>query len=249
MKKIIIGLLVFIGVLHCQERYVEIEGQKWRVKTIGEGTVTVVFENGMSDSLEIWGSIPDSVARFGKVFLYDRADIAKSDRARQKRTIPNTVEELRTILQHEKIQPPYILVGHSLGGVIDRYFASKYPEEVKGMLLLDPSPESFWEQMSESKLEEYILGGNEWYETKFPEKYRDEWYEFIPNLEYMKDLSIQEDLPVILVSATAWEWAKYQKPMIKGLKNARQVILEGSHHIYHENPDSTISYIKELLSK
>jgi len=154
-------LLIFCLNLLAQERYVDINGQKFRIKEFGTGKVTVIFESGMSDSLEAWGVIPDTVALFTHVFLYDRADIGKSDSSRQKRTIPNMVSELKSILIHEKINPPYVLVGHSLGGYITRYFSSKYSADIKGLLLLDPAPEAYWQSMTDKELKSYIKGGTE----------------------------------------------------------------------------------------
>ena len=244
-----IPLLLSCLSVFCQERYVDIEGQNFRIKEFGKGDITVIFENGMSDSIEVWGSIPDSVATFARVFLYDRADIAKSDTARLPRTIPNQILELRKILAQENIGPPFILVGHSLGGLITRYYSSLYPGEVAGLLLLDPAPEAFWDAMSEKELQEYIEGGNEWYETRFPKKYRNEWYQFISNLEYMRDLDIPADLPIVLVSATAWEWYKYHEKIIAGFENARHIELEGDHHIYKNHPDLIVKYIKELAGE
>jgi pimeloyl-ACP methyl ester carboxylesterase len=202
----------------------------------------------MSDSLEVWGSIPDSIAKSARVFLYDRADIGKSDTSRLERTIPNMVIELRSILKNQNINPPYILVGHSLGGLITRYFSGNYPDEVKGLLLLDPAPESYWNSMSKRELQKYIKGGTEWYETKFPEKYRKEWYQFIPNLAYMNELKINKQLPVILVSATAWNWYKYHEDILSGSENAVHIELEGDHHIFINHPDSTVKYINKLIS-
>ncbi|MGE5406935.1 MAG: alpha/beta fold hydrolase [Methanosarcina sp.] len=230
-----------------QEKYADIDGQKFRCKILGSGNITVIFESGMSDSLETWGSIPDTIALSAKVFLYDRADIGKSDTSRQKRTIPNMVQELKSLLNHEKINPPFILVGHSLGGYITRYFCSTYPEDIKGLLLLDPSPEAYWEGMSNEDLANYIKGGTEWYRTRFKPRYRKEWVEFIPNMVYMHDLKIQKELPVILVSATQTNWYRYQKRQISGFNNARQVELKGIHHIYKDYPTETIGYIRELI--
>jgi len=246
-------LLVLILALNCpglagQERYVEIEGQKFRIKEFGNGNRTVIFESGMSDSLEVWGAIPDSVATFARVFLYDRADIGKSDTSRQERSVPNMVKELRSILEREHIDPPYVLVGHSLGGLITRYFSSQYPDEVKGLLLLDPSPESFWDHMSKRALRKYIEGGNEWYQTKFPEQYWKEWYQFIPNLAYMDSLKMDKQLPIILVSATAWNWYEYQEEILSGFENSQHIELEGEHHIFKYYPDLTINYIRELVN-
>jgi len=248
-KSMIIGLLLYCSCIYCQERYVDIDSQKYRIKEFGKGKITVIFESGMSDSLEVWSNIPDSVAKYARVFLYDRADIGKSDTSRLERTIPNTVLELRSILKNQNINPPYILVGHSLGGLITRYFASTYPDEVKGLLLLDPCPESYWNSMSKNELKEYIKGGTEWYETKFSTKYRKEWYQFIPILAYMYDLKTNKQLPVILVSATAWEWYKYHEDILVGFENSKHIELEGEHHIYKNHPDLIVKYINELLNK
>lgn len=239
--------MLCFSILHGQDHYTRVNGQKYRTKIMGEGKITVLFESGMSDSLETWGAIPDSVSNFVRVFLYDRADIGKSDTSATDRTIPNVVDELRSILKQDDIKPPYILVGHSLGGLIARYFAGTYPDEVSGLLLLDPSPEAFWNRMSKKDLRKYIEGGNTWYETKFAPRYRKEWVEFVPNLAYMKNLNIPRDLPIILVSASAWKWARYQKKMLAGFENCRQIELEGQHHIYRDHPDLIIGYIKELL--
>lgn len=243
---VILIFTTFCLSLAAQERFSEIAGQKFRIKEFGKGDITVVFESGMSDSLETWGHIPDSVALFARVFLYDRADIGKSDPSRQERTIPNIVSELKSVLEHEKIQPPYILAGHSLGGYITRYFTSRYPDEVKGLLLLDPSPEAYWESMSKKELKNYSDGGTEWYRTRFKPQYWKEWDAFLSNMAYMKDLRIPADLHVILVSATETNWYKYQKKQLEGLKNSRQVLLTGKHHIYKDYPALTVSYIKEL---
>jgi len=248
-KLIIFFILQYCYCSYGQERYISIEQQKFCIKEWGSGEITVIFESGMSDSLEVWDSIPDSIAKSARVFLYDRADIGKSDTSRLERTIPNMVIELRSILKNQNINPPYILVGHSLGGLITRYFSSNYPDEVKGLLLLDPAPESYWNSMSKRELQKYIKGGTEWYETKFPEKYRKEWYQFIPNLAYMNDLKINKHLPVILVSSTAWNWYKYHEDILAGFENSKHIELEGEHHIYKNHPDLIIGYINELLNQ
>ena len=103
--------------------------------------------------------------------------------------------------------------------------------------------------MSKRELKKYIKGGNEWYETKFPERYRGEWYQFIPNLNYMNNLNIDKHLPIILVSATAWNWYKYHEDILVGFENSKHIELEGEHHIYKNHPDLIVKYIEELLNK
>ena len=243
---LILALICIIGSLDAQEHYTDINGQKFQIKTLGSGPITVLFECGMSDSLEVWGSIPDSVAQFASVFLYDRADIGKSDTSRQERTLPNMLSELHQILEKENIEPPYVLVGHSLGGLIDRYFASTYPGEVKGILLLEPAPEVYWDQMSKNELKKYITGGTEWYNSKFESKYRKEWFQFISNLEYMHHLNIPKGLPIILVSGTAWKLYDYHAKILAGFTNTQHFKLEGDHYIFKQHPNETIGYIRYL---
>ncbi|MBN1927368.1 MAG: hypothetical protein JW798_16150 [Prolixibacteraceae bacterium] len=64
----------------------------------------------------------------------------------------------------------------------------------------------------------------------------------------MDELVLPPDLPVILVSASAWNWYKYQKKIIDGHKNARHFELEGQHHIFKDHPDEIVNYIQELVS-
>ena len=242
-------LLTISFFLIAGERLIQVNGHSFRIKTMGTGKVCVLFENGMSDSLEVWKSIPDSVAKYARVFLYDRADIGKSGPSWHERTIPNVVDELKSILLQENIQPPYVLAGHSLGGLIDRYYASVYSGEVKGMILFDPSPEAFWKAMSKGELKKYIKGGNEWYESRFEPKYRNEWNAFIPNLAYMDSLNIRASLPVIIISCADWNWEKYQQKIIDGMTDARLEVWKGSHYTHIEHPDSTIRCIRELVMK
>ncbi|MGC1390261.1 MAG: alpha/beta hydrolase [Bacteroidales bacterium] len=250
MKSIFTFILLFFCLtLHGQERYVNIDGQKFRIKEYGVGEKTVIFESGMCDSLEAWGSIPDSVALFARVFLYDRADFGKSDTSRQKRTIPNIVLELKSILNHENICPPYILVGHSMGGLITRYFTSLFPSDVKGLLLLDPTPEAYVESLSKRDLKNFIKFCADTVRITYHNtKYWKESDQLISNLVYMKKLNISKDLPIILVSASKTNLYKFQKEEIIGLKNARQIELIGGHYIYRDHTDLIVKYIKELTS-
>ncbi|HPG41608.1 MAG TPA: alpha/beta hydrolase [bacterium] len=242
----LLALLVIASWLYAHEKYVTVDSQKYRVKEMGQGNITVVFESGMSDSIENWQSIPDSIAKIAKVFLYDRPGIGKSDSATTPRTLPNHVKELHDLLNYENIHPPYVFVGHSLGGFITRYYISQHPEQVKGLLLLDPAAEAWWYQMSAKELQEYKKGGDEVYRSR-PRGQQQEWEEFLPNMEYMRNLKIPEQIPVILISASAWEWYKYHKKIIKGHKNSKHVELTGSHYIHQDHPDKTIQYIKDLL--
>ena len=104
-----------------------------------ENTPTVVLE-AAEFSLS-WDSVQPEVAKFARVCSYDRAGLGWSDASPNPRTAANMVEELHTLLEQAGETPPYVLVGHSKGGMYVRMFAHAYPDEVAGMVLVDSSHE------------------------------------------------------------------------------------------------------------
>ena len=97
----------------------------------GQGQATVIFENGLGDDVTSWQYVAPEVSTFAKVMTYNRLIYSKQVSAQQ------IVNHLHLLLQKEHLQPPYILVGHSLGGLYLQLFAREYPKEVAGMVLVD----------------------------------------------------------------------------------------------------------------
>jgi pimeloyl-ACP methyl ester carboxylesterase len=109
-----------------------------RVRIEGSGGKTVVFEAGLGDTLEVWDPVQEPIAEHcARTVAYNRAGYLGSDPADGKRDAAAIVKELRTELQRRGIAPPYLLVGHSLGGLYMQYFARNYPSEISGLVLLD----------------------------------------------------------------------------------------------------------------
>lgn len=104
----------------------------------GEGEPVVILDAGLGDHTQVWQNIRPEVARFTKVLSYDRGGIGQSDKAPIPRTCKGMVEDLRQLLQAADLRPPYILVAHSWSGINARWYASHYPHELAGMVLLDP---------------------------------------------------------------------------------------------------------------
>ena len=115
-----------------------------RMRIEGTGPRTVIFESGLGDTLSVWDRIqPQVAAGCARTVSYNRAGYAGSDPAQSERDAANIVAELRAALARRKIRPPYVLVGHSLGGLYMQYFARNYPREVAGLVLVDSS---YWNQ-------------------------------------------------------------------------------------------------------
>jgi len=90
-------------------------------------------------------------AKFTCACSYDRAGLGWSDADPMPRTAQRIVNELRTLLTNARTKGPYVLVGHSFGGLAVRLYAAQYPEEVVGMVLVDPTHPSQWLQMTKDK--------------------------------------------------------------------------------------------------
>jgi pimeloyl-ACP methyl ester carboxylesterase len=95
----------------------------------------VILEAGNGDFSVDWSLVQRGVARFARVCPYDRA--GWSDLGPRPRTLHQKVWELHTLLEKGGTKPPYVLVGHSYGGCIVRQYASTYPDEVAGMVLVE----------------------------------------------------------------------------------------------------------------
>ena len=98
---------------------------------------TVVLDTGLGEPSLSWGSVPEQVAEFARVCTYDRAGLGWSERSSKPRVATNVVEELHTLLTRANVEPPYVLVGHSIGGLYACLFAHEHPDEVAGLVLVD----------------------------------------------------------------------------------------------------------------
>ncbi len=107
----------------------------------GEAGPTVVLDSALAGSSLSWSLVQPKVARFARVASYDRAGFGWSDPAPGPRRVDLLVSELRRGLKALSLEPPYVLVGHSYGGFVVKLFASRHPEEVAGLVLVDvPHP-------------------------------------------------------------------------------------------------------------
>lgn len=104
---------------------------------MGTGTPTVIMEAGLNDVAETWSLVQPEVAGFTRVCAYDRAGLGHSDPGPEPRDSFQIIKELHLLLTNAGIEGPYVLVGHSLGGMYMRLFADYYPEEVVGLVLVD----------------------------------------------------------------------------------------------------------------
>lgn len=125
-------------------RFVDVDGARIHVVTSGlaervRGQPVVVFESGGGTPLSTWDPVLPAVAAVAPVVRYDRVGTGVSPWDSLPPTPERVVARLRGLLSKLGVTPPYILVGHSWGGALVRYFAGKYPDQVAGLLYVDPT--------------------------------------------------------------------------------------------------------------
>lgn len=105
------------------------------------GKPTLVFDAGLGESSLTWAGIAPALAETHHVCTYDRAGYGWSDPGPGAPSASVAIADLRTLLRAAGVPGPYVLVGHSLGGLYVRMYAYHHPEEIAGLVLLDPSHE------------------------------------------------------------------------------------------------------------
>src|SRR6188768_369822 len=116
-------------------RSIDIGGARLDAVVEGAGPVTVVFENGLATALESWEAVAPVLAERARTVGYDRRRATHAGERMAARTAHDMAADLRTLLSALAVGPPYVLVGHSWGGVVARTFIHAYPADVAGLVL------------------------------------------------------------------------------------------------------------------
>jgi pimeloyl-ACP methyl ester carboxylesterase len=229
---------------------VGVDGRRLRLRMEGQGSPAVVLEIGLGGALEEWAAVQPEVARFTKVVAYDRIGAEDRQAALSGEVV---ARELHAALRKAGINPPYILVGQSFGGIYNRIFASLYPDEVAGMLLLDPSQEDFIEWMTrhhpdktirKTDVENWPEGAGIW-----------------ATLEQLKTLPPLPEVPVVVVTGTRQDfeplrtkllpvWTASHAKWVATLPQGRHVLEPNSGHgVQVEAAELVIDLIRQIVEQ
>ncbi|QAY78476.1 alpha/beta fold hydrolase [Sphingosinicella sp. BN140058] len=116
-------------------------GRRLNLYCTGSGDQTVLFDAGGSDWSVVWALVQPAISAQARACSYDRAGLGRSDPAAGPRTPVAIAEDLHALIAAAELKTPLVLVGHSLGGFNVKLYAALYPEDVAGLVLVDPAEE------------------------------------------------------------------------------------------------------------
>lgn len=218
------------------------------------GPAIVVFENGLDGKMHLWNKIIPEISREATTFAYNRPGYGSSDPVSTPRDGLHIIDELRLFLKRNGLKPPYVLVGHSFGGLYMQLFARQYPEEVTGLVLVDSThPNQF-------KGKGAIDNWPTWLRVAFLRYLSSTAREELGLINTTGDevlaLPSFTGKPVIVLSALrpmeeksmiADDANEKRKDIVHLYPGSKQVWVDSGHDIPKEKPKSVIEAIREVL--
>jgi pimeloyl-ACP methyl ester carboxylesterase len=228
----------------------------------GEGQPTVVLDHALAASSQRWGPVPRAVATFTRVFAYDRAGCGRSELAQPAagaRTTRDCVNDLHALLASVPLPPPYVLVGHSFGGLNALLYASQYPDEVVGMVQIDATTPEDADARYRSLLSPRLK--REW--TRMARRRNAEGIDLATSRAQVRgDLRLRP-MPLVVLSSLRDEtppgWPaeqlerarlEFQAALAGLVPGGRHVLAEdGGHFIQEDRPDLVIDAVRAVVSE
>jgi pimeloyl-ACP methyl ester carboxylesterase len=130
---------------------VSVGHHRLHIRCDGEGGPPVIFDAALGGSSLSWSLVHPAVARLTRACSYDRAGFGWSDAGPLPRTAGRIADELHELLRAAAVPPPYVLVGHSYGGLVMRLYAAHHPNEVAGLVLIEPAIPDDWTNPTEQQ--------------------------------------------------------------------------------------------------
>ena len=217
------------------------DGRQLALICWGEGSPTVVLDAGSGDDgigSFRFSPIVEALATRTRVCTYDRAGVGMSEPAPERaRNLDDAAHDLHELLAAAQVPGPYLLVGSSGGGFNVFHHAGRYPNDVVGLVLLDVPK-------GQANLTPADVGGG-WDSPENPEHMD---YVAIERQMALNRLPIPA-IPVTVVTASNGQSAdpKEQRVWLKGSSTPRQVVLDGGHDIYVDNPDGVSAELERIL--
>lgn len=231
-----------------------VSGRTVEVVEAGAGDTTVVFEAGFGDDWTPWDEVASEVARAARVFAYSRPGYGDSEPTATPRDAVHIVEDLRSLLAARGFEPPYVLVGHSFGGTYMELFAKAYPEEVVGLVLVDPRHRDFTSACAEAGIGGCTIPAS--VVASLPRVQIAEFEGFARAAQDIDALGDFGSYPVRVLTATSHGfgaaaedmWQAVLRSLAGEAEDGEQIIFKGAgHYLQLERTHAVASEIMDLI--
>ena len=231
-------------------------GRSLWLECSGTGSPTVLLESGLGGDHRTWELVQPRLAESGRVCTYDRAGIGESDPATTPRTAADTVEDLELLLEAADIEPPYVLVGFSIGGAIAQLYSATHPEDIAGLVLVESNHPDEVEQFEAHLTPAQVA------EDRAEVMNNPEGFDPFTSLEQLQAAGPQPDVPLVVVTAgisegwpPGWDAAMFdalradqQADLVTLTSQGTQVIADNSrHHVPSEQPGVIVEAVATVL--
>jgi pimeloyl-ACP methyl ester carboxylesterase len=228
----------------------------------GSGSPTILFEAGLGDWSESWDPIVKQAGKLSRVVTYDRAGLGQSPPASQSRTAEHIAAELREALRRHHIEPPYLLVTHSAGAWYGLTFAARNPDEVRGILMIDPTPVRFFQEvdrlLTPEQRRNLTLEEEEYARSASPGR-NAEWAARDASALEAARAAVPSGLAVTILSAGRLQpgeprrlkqwWLAEHRRWASQWPRGRQLTIRAGHYVHHEQPEAVMARLRELLAE
>lgn len=180
------------------QEFMPINGNQIQYEKKGTGQPAVIFVAGYGGPLASFDSVFDKVSKFTTAIRYSRAGLGNSSYANKNKDFDTIVYELESLINALNIQQPFVLVGHSYGGLIIRSYAKRHPSNIAGLLFDDATFEDYFNRLTPLKInaESLELKGHDIVKKKYPSQARDDEFKSLWKVWHSPD-----------------EWKKWFEPM------------------------------------
>lgn len=225
----------------------------------GSGNFTVVLESGMGDDMTSWEPVLNLLETEVQVFTYNRAGFSGSKSKNGQRDGITIVKELKSLLHKTEVKPPYILIGHSLGGLYMQLFAKTYPDEVAGIILVDSTyhgTEPLCQNADKSYCTDEIPS---WAKLIFPDAVAGEYRVSTLTLAQSRQHNEFPPVPLVVLSkgqppkgidrfSDLWDQQKKDQRTLTNLSPiSKQIICDQCGHYVHQDSPKVIKQALDWL--
>jgi pimeloyl-ACP methyl ester carboxylesterase len=237
-------------------RIVVVNDRRVNVLVAGRGQPTIVFEAGFANDLRSWAKVQAEIAKSCTTVSYDRPGLGLSEESSSPRSGEQIATDLHALLEKLGVPPPYILAGHSAGGLYIRSFAHRYPNEIGGMIFVDAvlpeylrwlqrNDHEHWQELEKIGMDSGSVMRSQWLGLE-PTLREIEKTGSLPRVPVVVLVSDQSDLPFKPMTAMP-EFLRTQGSFTDQVPGAQMKVIAAGHELPSLAPEDVTAAILSVV--